>query len=400
MYLTACGYAIPVFEEIARAFQRRNNPLKYLERELKKPLFTKFKDQYYQTRGEEAIANNICAHLERPIKSQIEKSVGSKIVGQMKHSEQYFNSKMALKVKILTDLHKKNDFELYMVYISNVKRSIEEWLRCYTIEYCDKKVNGDNTRLQIFAKEEVSRLIQVVKNTCSISEPSEDASKWLNAFCTDVELRKELGALLDVDELMEVGANTMDTLDIENIKVQIKNSIQALEVKLHDSFNFIRCEEEMKEWKDKPHVLLKTLVGCTEQCPFCGEQCDLIDPDHSVSHRAMNHSSGCLVGYHGVESKILATEFCQSQVSGDRKFKNEQTNNIIHPYKSYQEIYPHWSIPPDVTAADSLYWMYFISKFKDDLATHYKAKPPVVPKEWEEIEWSAVEENLKKIYNL
>ena len=158
MYLTACGHAIPVFEGIARSFQSRNNPLVYLEREVKKPLFTKFKDQYYQTRSEEAIANNICAHLERPIKSQIEKSVGSKIVGQMKNSEQYFNSKMALKVRILTDLYKKNDFELYMVYILNVKKSIEEWLRRYTIEYCDKefKVNGDNTRLQKFAKEEVS----------------------------------------------------------------------------------------------------------------------------------------------------------------------------------------------------------------------------------------------------
>ena len=202
MYLTACGYAIPVFEEIARAFQRRNNPLKYLEMEVKKPLFTKFKDQYYQTRGEEAIANNICAHLERPVKSQIENSLGSKIVRQMKRSEQYFNSKMALKVKILTDLYTKNDFELYMVYISDVKRSIEEWLRHYTIEYCDKKVNGDNTRLQKFAKEEVSRLLQVVETTCSISELSGDASKWLKAFCTNVELRKELGVLLDVDELI------------------------------------------------------------------------------------------------------------------------------------------------------------------------------------------------------
>ncbi len=199
---------------------------------------------------------------------------------------------------------------------------------------------------------------------------------------------------------MEVGSNSMDTLDIENIKIQIKNSIKALEVKLHDSFNSIRCKKEMKEWKDKPHVLLKTLVGCTEQCPFCGEQCDLIDPDHSVSHRAMNHSCGCLKGYHNLKTEILVTEFCPSEVLSNKSFKNDDTNKVLHPYKDYQEIYPNWSIPPDVTAADSLYWMYFISKFKDDLARHYNAKPPDVPKEWEEIEWSEVEENLKKIYNL
>ncbi len=75
--------------------------------------------------------------------------------------------------------------------------------------------------LQIFTKEEVSRLLQVVETTCcSISESSGDASKWLKAFCTDVKLKKELGAQLDV----EVGVNSMNTLDIENIKVQIKNS--------------------------------------------------------------------------------------------------------------------------------------------------------------------------------
>ncbi len=225
----------------------------------------------------------------------------------MNYSLANFLSLTAL-VKILTDLYKKNDLNciIIMVYIRYVKISIEKWLRQYTIDYCDKKINGDNIRFQKFAKEEVSRLLQVVETTCSISELSGDASKWLKAFCTNVELRKELGALLDVDELMEVGSNSMDTLDIENIKIQIKNLIKALEVKLHDSFNSIHCEEEMKEWKDKPHVLLKTLVGCTEQCPFCEEQCDLIDPDHSVSHRAMNHSSGCLVGYHKV------TKFCPS----------------------------------------------------------------------------------------
>ena len=142
IYLTVCSYAIPVFEEIATSFQRENDPRVYLDLEVKKPMFTKFKDHYYQTRGEEAIANNICAHLERPIKSQIVKTLGSKIVKQMKRSEHYFNSKMALKVKILTDLYKKNDFELYMFYISDVRKSIEDWLRQYTIEYCDKEVNG------------------------------------------------------------------------------------------------------------------------------------------------------------------------------------------------------------------------------------------------------------------
>ncbi len=47
----------------------------------------------------------------------------------------------------------------------------------------------------------------------------------------------------------------------------------------------------------------------------------------------------------------------------------------INLYKDYQELYPNWSIPPDVSAGDSLYRMHFISKFKDDLAMWYNVKP-------------------------
>ena len=217
---------------------------------------------------------------------------------------------------------------------------------------------------------------------------------WLKTFCTDEKLRKELGALIDADNL---GDNLLDKLDLENVKRQIRIAIKALEEKLHTSFNYIRCENDMNEWKDKPHELLKLLVGCTEQCPFCGEQCDLMESNHFVPHRVMIHRSVCFAGY---KTKILDTECCPCLVSSDGKFKNQATNQVSHPYKEYQKIYPNWSIPPDVTAGDSLYWMLFISKFKDDLAKRYEAKLPDVPEHWGEIKWPEVEENLKKIYNL
>ena len=63
-----------------------------------------FKNQYNQTEAEEAIANSLCAYIREPIREQIEKAIGPKMVSRMKGSEHYFSSKMDLKVKILTDM--------------------------------------------------------------------------------------------------------------------------------------------------------------------------------------------------------------------------------------------------------------------------------------------------------
>ena len=142
-------------------------------------------------------------------------------------------------------------------------------------------------------------------------------------------------------------------------------------------------------------------IGCTEQCPFCKEQCDYIDPDHSVSHSVSVHRSGGIKGIKHHKSRKLSTEVCQVKVAGDWTFRNAVTGTEFEPYKDYQKFYPKWSIPPDVTAESSLYWKLFMSKFKKNLASRYKAVVPDVPNQWgDEIEWSEVALNLKTIYKL
>ena len=65
LYLSMCGYAIPKFEEMAKSFVERNDPRLYLERNVRGVLFTRFRDQYYQTEAEEAIANTLCARTNQ-----------------------------------------------------------------------------------------------------------------------------------------------------------------------------------------------------------------------------------------------------------------------------------------------------------------------------------------------
>ena len=322
--LVACGKAIPEFEEMARTFLERTDPRFYLDKHIRKPLFTKFKNQYYQTEAEEAIASTLCALLEVPIKDQIKKTIGAIMVGQMKASEHHFTSKMALKVKILNHLHQEDIYDGYMAYARNVKGCLQNRIRQYTVQYADERIIG-GTRLQIAAKEEVSRLISVVETV--VTEVNKKAiQEWLATFSANQKLISELGYInVDTDNLL-LGFDSLSELNLENFKLQIRTGLQELKKNLHSSYNNIKCEDDMTQWGDKPHDLLADLIGCTEQCPFCGEQCDLRDPnhykDHKQKHRTEVHRPSCLAGWRNSKTEVMESDFCTSLVSGDRDFLN------------------------------------------------------------------------------
>ena len=401
VYQSACGYAVVEFEKMAESFRMKNDPRLYLETVVKGPLYSRFKNQYYQKKTEEGIANTLCAHFERPIKIHIQKTLGRTIAKQMKNSEHHFASKMALKVKILTDLYEEDDFNSYMTYVTNLKECLKVRLKWYTMEYCDHKIST-NTRLQTLAKEEVSRIIHLIEKIITESQVSEtNFSTWLEALCDNVEIRRELGFKLNATDIInEYDYKSIQEISLESVKHQIRQGLAKLRENLHASFDKIECRNEMENWNDKPHELLKHLVGCTEQCPFCGEQCDLLDPEHAVNHRVGVHRSGCLAGYRDINTHVMDTEFCPAQISGNGTFRSQDTDNNLVKLREFKNIYPKWTITPDMTSGDSLYWMLFIGKYKDEIAKFYDATLPIVPTHWSTIPWVEVEENLRKIYNL
>ncbi len=279
IYLIACSYSIPLFERMARLFTEKND---YLEKHERGPLLTMFKNQYNQTEAEEAIANSLCAYIREPIREQIEKAIGPKMVGIMKSSEQHFSSKMALKIKVLTDICEGNKEHIYqrcMAYVKNVRKCLEEHIHDYTLMFWDKKC-GENTRLQQTMKEEVTDLIAVVGNVMTTVNET-NIHDWLSSFCRNETFRSKLGVDLQMTDLLSCYDPTQPIIiDDESFKLKIRDRLEELRKILHATYDKIWCEEEMENWKVKPHELLNSLIGCTEQCPFCGEQCDMLDPHH------------------------------------------------------------------------------------------------------------------------
>jgi hypothetical protein len=424
VFLRVCGYAVGRFEEMAEAFRERNNPRVYLERKLKEPLFTKFKAQYYRTTKEEAIACILCAHLAEPIKTQVERSLGAQVVEQMKMPElggSCFSNKSTLNARILIDLGddlmeksgrqrdekpnsnkskvSKLDLNDYFSYIVNKKDSLKDWLLKYVTQFCDNSTgrkDQTSTHLQRIAREEVNRLVLFIKNKVDEINVT-DANEWLKIFCEDEDLTSELGIKLDSSALTVEG---MKELNLNTFKEQIRCALSELDKKVQTHFTYIKCESSMQTWKSNPVDILMKLCGCTEQCPFCQEQCDLGPHDESIKHIVSQHRPQCLGGYTKSLTNVMTLNLCPANVANNGTFRNSKTNQEIVRYSEYESIYPTWSITPDATAKNSFYWKWFIGNFHEEVADFFEAEDADIPDGWKQMRWENVKKDLKKLYKL
>ena len=167
--------------------------------------------------AEKAIASTLCAYLEGAVRVQVRNKLPRRMVDIMRASDCHFSSKMALKVKILSDLYKEGKFSSFIAYITKVKDYIEEKIKDYTIHFCDDKVSEDQkTRPQVMAEAITSELVNFVEGNVTDLNKT-DINEWLSTF--DVELRSEL--VLSLKPYQLLSGYTLRELNLENFKFQI-----------------------------------------------------------------------------------------------------------------------------------------------------------------------------------
>ena len=397
VYIRVCKYAIPKFQEMSDSFTIWTDPIIYLEKYLKGQLLTSFKNQYKQTEAEEGIAGTLSAYFKTPVCYNVERNLGCIMATSMISSEKYFSDKYALKVKVLTDLYHRNDFQEYMAYIKDAKQSLKDHIEHYTMLYCDQKLpKGNLTRLQHSAREQIFQLFEVIEEVISqISDTNVQA--WLINFCNHTDLR-ELEVLICYQEFRNYYNITLQELDLTNFKRVFEKELHELKNTLVELFSKTTYEKSI-HWKERPYELLESLVGCTAQCPFCKEQCDLLEHHvNDADHRTEVHRIDCLAGWRIRDTKVMTTDFCPALVCGEKFFYKPDGER--HPYKDYRSVYHNWSIPPDTTARSCLYWKWFVSTHRLALAKEYNALPPEVPPHWSQITWQEIKKDLESTYHI
>ena len=118
------------------------------------------------------------------------------------------------------------------------------------------------------------------------------------------------------DELGHVNFNNLlpgfNSSNVCNLKHMIGKELEQLERSLHASYERVICKNYMTQWEHRPYELLADTIGCTKQCPFCVEPCDLRDPDHykyGFKHRTGSHRPVCLAGWRDSSTLEMEIEF-------------------------------------------------------------------------------------------
>ena len=407
MYVVACKFAVGEFQDMVEAFNRKNDPVVWLEEEMKDQLFALFKNQYNQIAHEEAVAITLCDPLVRIIIKQLKKSLGRVISIHVCKEKDCFDNKGALKVAIMTDLaedlQRTDDFSAFVTYLVDAKQSMKDWIRFYVNSYCKATDGTGVSNFNLLASREVDSIIEsiskIVKLVTDSFHPAEraDTTSWLLRFCENNELIKRLGdtASLNVSALHENEGATQE-IELASFSSEVQKTLTKAKSKIK-----IQLPSDMSSWDTSPEEILDEVTGCPKQCPFCGEPCDrgIHDELENMKHKAAQHRPSCVAGYRQVLTGIMVTDICTTLVEGDRSFSNNDTEGF-HPYKEYQKLYPFWTIPADMSRESSMYWKWFVANFHEHLAKHYSAKSPTIPDDWKKLEWTAVKQDLREHYNL
>ena len=395
MGIIICTDCYVVFKRIMKVIKQENDPIEKLNG-LKDTFFANFKSQYNRINVEKTAANSLCKYLIQPIKKSLQGKLQAKIVSHLKSSDGHFHSKRGFKVKLLTHFAEVGDFSHYRDYLNDVKSSIMSWAEFYINDHC--KTIGDSGKHIIceLAEENLQAIIQKVKKTVNkIKKIDTNIKTWLLEFheylgeevvISKIEILKIIGS----QEIYDFSFFVEAILDgIDNIKADITSKISE------PSSSFF----DMANWTKPPHITLyDSLAGCCEVCPFCREQCELMDEKHSGDHSVLMHRPQCLGGVVSVSTNQIALELCTESVTGKGSFRSRATDMKPVPYAKYKDIYKRWNIPTDQPDNNPIYWKWLVSKYCDDVIAFANANNTPIPSTWNASKDTAIA-NLNKIYD-
>ena len=422
--ITVAGYAYQKFVEKMQQLAIENDPIESMKR-LKPVFYRTFETQFSNASNDQTAAQNLCNILRKSIEKALLEKLQVEVVDKMKDEDSHFSKKKHFKVLIMKELAAAKKFKLYKVYLKDVTESFKYWSKVFVKRHCEMKITNGNTKLYDLAEVNLKILISKIekeikitsnlpenfeiahtKSTISGKHPEDssqysDVNKWLNNFHKEVKTHIPV----DLQEIKEmVGVKSIHQLIFftGQLLKYLKNESEAIlsDFKKTDA----SIAKLTTESPNSPHMLLcNSLIGCTKQCPFCKEQCEITDENHVKSnpHYTEIHRPQCLGKFTHKKDGKLVFKLCTEDIEGTSSFRNADTDNEYHPYKDYKGIYPDWLISTESPKTGPKYWEWFIAKYNSDLVAWIKANPsPVEDQGWQNITEEDAINNLYTTYKL
>ena len=394
MILEVAGYALHVFTKFQQDMIM-NHPDSYLQ-SLRKTYDTKFITLCNKTALEKAAAMCLTELVNKHFLSVLQSNLAIAIVDDLKQSNPIFYSKKTLKGQILLSLLEKQDFKLYKTYLTNISESYVQWAKEFVEQYC-RSANG-KWRIVELAEKELSTLVTVIIKAAK-PDPAmfhfSQVKQWLMHFHTEVSkyLPLTYEELEDIVDTKEADLNFLTEEFSKQIKRCEENYLARFETPE-------TCELlNMSKWTKHPaEIVQDTIAGCCEQCPFCKEQCEMIDSNHTNDHHCTLHQPLCLGGYRVKDSNVMITDICTERVGSDRKFLHPDFEDDYIDYKKYRQVYSNWFIPNELREV-APYWKWFTAQYINEIAELFEYEIDL-PEDWKCVKLEDAKADIEKKYNL
>jgi len=388
--LVACSSACDVFKKTTKKAKDDSDPKIRLNK-LKSTFLTKFKDHYRKVSAEKSAANILCQRLRDAIEDAFKIELQNTFVEDVMRMY-HLQTKQMFKITILENLAEEDSFSMYKTYLTDMSGCFHYWIRHYLDRYYKEQI-GTKNRACKHVEDTLSCKIQDSIDAVEDLKNIDKIETWLNEF------NKKLMRSKIVFDASEV-KNMISECNVLEFSKYVKTGIINLERDLKDAYSSVsRIEYEMSWRNNSPENLLYSrLIGCTETCPFCHEQCEMTTQGHSGPHIIKLHRYQCLGYYVNSNTNELFLYTCSQLVGSETEFKNSDTNWKLHPYKCYQSVnerYGKWNI--DEHDEDPLYWQWFIVEYYKDIKSWVSASDTKIPPEWYKVAKTRATYSLKHI---
>ncbi|OCT59047.1 hypothetical protein XELAEV_18001538mg [Xenopus laevis] len=397
------GNAAPRFQVMHNTFLTENDPVFRLQN-LKPQYWLRFENILKESETQSR-ARQFCELCLKPaIMKHIFQHIGKDIVDDILKSEngREYCSRTAFQFTVLKKLLKKQDFTQFVQYINSYKWFVKRWIIDHMLDRY-----SDGQKLEKMQVNILTRICNDIKEVLNNSEflNRTTISDFLKQFCLMLQSK-----LVIPEEAIKVIV-FQSKADIQQFSRDIKEFLTETETAIESKLHFYRIEDILFNAAVKPDdELIKKVIGCGKQCPFCKVPCEA-GGDHHEEHFASIHRpqglGRCTPKYYKKlfgkimeflkffftlslfsnheELQTLSADICSTHVISDAKFSCADTAWQWHPYKEYRKVYPDWKIQPDPTITASDFWKYIFAKFNNKFAEEYETTPADLPNTWHQI---------------
>lgn len=340
----------------------------------KNACFICFSNAYEKVCSENAAIGALILALHETVKNSVHKKLLQLVVKDVTSHVPCLHSKAEIVKTVLEDLIEKNSFEEYIAFLQDAESDLQKRIKEYTSGYLFQNKGKNKTNFaRLLEKEiifQVNNIKQLARNTQV--KKKNNVQIWIKEFYKKIDSEIPLS-------FQDVSPAFKYDIDVSSFQKKIMKKISHIQSDLIKFYENINANEFSSQYSDIYEKIAKQCIGCPTQCPLCGCLCSLSNPNHESKHQALIHFPLCVKGNVGDDSS-LSIENCNSLVCG-----SVTLNSINAKDTEYEQVYTNWHIPKDESVQLPLYWKWFVSNYRNQMAKKYNAELCDIPESWKNI---------------